>query len=77
MGERQVYYDHRFCAEQQPSRYMSIILDGMSQSHTNLPWLANLKSFSTLLPQHLQGVIEHGQELVIYRFCHSLFSSML
>jgi len=36
-AERRAYYANCLKAEQQPRRYMSLILDGMDQSKTNLP----------------------------------------
>lgn len=47
-----------------PHNCMSIISDGMQQAHSDLPWLCNLKQFPQSLPQHLQGMIEHGEEFV-------------
>ncbi len=35
--ERQVYYHHRDKARRNPERYLSLILDGMDQSKTNIP----------------------------------------
>jgi len=37
MAERRAYYANCLKAEQQPRRYLSLILDGMDQSKTNLP----------------------------------------
>ncbi len=58
------YYSKINMAVQDPENYMSIISDGMAQGHTELPWMANLKQFPQTLPQHLQGIIEHGREFV-------------
>ena len=38
-AERRAYYANCLKAEQQPRRYLSLILDGMDQSKTNLPKL--------------------------------------
>lgn len=64
MAERQAYYMKSYQAIIDPDLYMSIILDGMSQNHTKLPWFANQKDFPACLQMHLQGIIEHGQEFV-------------
>ena len=36
-AERRAYYANCLKAEQEPKRYLSLILDGMDQSKTNLP----------------------------------------
>jgi hypothetical protein len=62
--KRRVCYDKIQRSLREPGRYiMRIILDGMPQNHTSLPYLANnMKQFPHLLPMHLQGLIEHGQK---------------
>jgi hypothetical protein len=72
MGERQTYYDRVALARFQPSNYMSIILDGMNQNHSKIPYQANLKQFEPGLVQHLQGILEHGRKLTIYRSFHNV-----
>lgn len=67
MNERLSYYRKRNQAYSQPSRYLSIIVDGMAQNHCQLPWCGNLKTFNETLTQHLQGVLAHGRFLTIYR----------
>ncbi len=64
MSERKTYYQKQILAIMQPDVYMSVILDGMAQSHSALPWLSNQKDFPQRLKMHLQGVIEHGQNFV-------------
>jgi hypothetical protein len=55
-------------AETEPEKYMSIIIDGMAQNHTQLPYLANVKDFGDKkLDMHLEGVIEHGHSFTMYR----------
>lgn len=44
----------------------------MSQSHTVIPWLANLAQFPYSLNHHLQGLISHGDVFVIYRTFHNV-----
>jgi hypothetical protein len=72
MGERVMYYSRRNDAILTPSLFMSIIADGMQQSHCLLPWLANLYQYSPYLPQHLQGVINHGHQIIVYRTFHNV-----
>jgi hypothetical protein len=73
MGERIKYSDRREEAKQFPQKSLSIISDGMAQSHCILPYLGNLASFGTdALAQHLQGVLAHGRGLSIYRTFHTI-----
>ena len=43
----------------EPQNYISMITDGMAQSHCVLPWLKNLSSLKTLT-QHIQGWEENN-----------------
>ena len=72
MMERQAYYQNVRRSIEDPDNYMSIILDGMSQNHTVLPYIANMKQFPSPLAMHLQGVIEHGQTFTMYRTYENL-----
>jgi|LauGreStaDraftv2_3_1035109.scaffolds.fasta_scaffold172554_1 hypothetical protein len=36
--QRQQYYSNRRLAEVEPEKYMSVIIDGMQQSHSELPY---------------------------------------
>ena len=54
MGERSVYYKKVFDAMTDPLNFFSAIFDGMSQSHTQLPWLSNLKALTAYFGLHLQ-----------------------
>lgn len=57
----------------EPQSYLSIITDGMAQSHCQLPWLGNLSSFNkSCLPQHIQGVMMHGRKILLFRTFHNL-----
>ncbi len=68
MAERKEYYRRCALAETDPDKYMSIIIDGMAQNHTQLPYLANVKDFGDKkLDMHLEGVIEHGYSFTMYR----------
>lgn len=64
MAERRIYYQKIVKAVLEPESYMSAIVDGMAENHTELPYLGNLKQSPKRLPMHLQGVLEHGEEFV-------------
>ena len=72
MSERKSYYERLWLAITEPQNYMSIIIDGMAQTHTRIPWSANIKEFPTNINQHLQGIIEHGQGFTMYRTFNNL-----
>ena len=55
-----------------PDMYMSIIMDGMAQIHSELPYMGNTANFSTKLTQHLQGILEHGYGDHVYRSFENL-----
>jgi hypothetical protein len=65
MGERTVYYEHSRLAIDSPSRYMSMISDGMAQNHCELPYFSN--QYANRIGQHLQGILSHGRCMTIYR----------
>lgn len=67
MGERLDYYERRQEAIDNPEGVVSMILDGMSQNHTVLPWLGNLKMFDKHIQQHVIGVLTHGHDVRLYR----------
>ena len=67
MSERLMYAGRRHEANVDPRRFHSTISDGMAQSHCILPWLANITTFGATLPQHLQGILNHGRCFTIYR----------
>jgi hypothetical protein len=46
---------------------MSIIIDGMDQSHCSVPYKGMQNSFSKPLTQHITGIKEHGHGVTIYR----------
>jgi hypothetical protein len=72
MNERRVYYDKIMQALEFPDRFMSIIIDGMSQHRTQIPYIANLKQFDFPLRTHIVGVIEHGQNFVGFNSVYDL-----
>ena len=59
--QRLAYYQRRVLAQDHPEMYMSIILDGMQQNHTKIPYYANQKTASSVVTHHLQGAKVHGQ----------------
>lgn len=72
MGERWEYYDRRMEALNNPDEVMSIIADGMAQSHTSLPYYGNLNQNVATVKQKLQGVLDHGrQRLNLWLCMHS------
>ncbi len=75
MGERLEYYKRRNNALMMPSSYLSLIADGMQQSHCILPWQGHLNTFSNSLSQHLQGVLMHGRSIEIFRTFHNLVNN--
>lgn len=58
MLERQAYQSRKLLAEKNPEQYMSIVIDGMDQSHSRFPHLPP-KEFKDPLSMHVQGVLEH------------------
>ena len=62
-NERRKYHLHHYKAQQTPSKYLTVILDGMDQSKTDVPNLQRIcKSTANLqkLRTHLVGVIMHS-----------------
>ena len=41
-------------------KVLSMIIDGMDQSHSNIPNLGNSQTFPEVLKQHITGVLVHG-----------------
>lgn len=58
----------------EPQNYISMITDGMAQSHCVLPWLKNLSSLKPLT-QHIQGSLIHGRKTIFYRTFHNISNS--
>lgn len=65
--EKLLYYDRCHLAAGQPLKAVSMISDGMNKNHSKVPWYGNLCEFPYPLNMHIQCVIEHGQETVMYR----------
>jgi hypothetical protein len=74
MNERTLYYARRWKGIYQPKKFLSIITDGMAQSHCQLPYYANVEQAENL-PQHLQGVMAHGRFINIYRTFHNTYTA--
>jgi len=74
MNERMKYAERRQLAYKLPNSFLSIIIDGMAQNHCKLPWYNNLKDTDNALPQHLQGVLNHGRSFTIFRTFHNVRS---
>ena len=72
--EQNCYYAHREKARSDPEKYLTIILDGMDQNKTNLPYLVRLpKSLQNLqrLRTHLTGALVHTRSphgKIVYAF---------
>lgn len=52
-AERDHYYGNQLKAEQEPQRFLSIIIDGMDQAKTNIPHVINMSKvgWKTMLIQ--------------------------
>lgn len=74
MGERLSYLEKTQLAIQMPSLHLSLVSDGMAQSHCILPWLGNLAQTAGIA-QHIQGVLLHGRGQTLYRTFHNLGNS--
>ena len=72
MGERMTYGTRRDRAIAEPSKYLSVISDGMAQNHCQLPHLGNQDTWTELFPQHLQGMLMHGRGMRMYRTFHTV-----
>ncbi|CAH3184920.1 unnamed protein product [Porites lobata] len=62
MAERRAYYGNCLKAELCPKKFLSLIIDGMDQSKTNLPRANCLSNDETyhFLRTHVTGAISHG-----------------
>lgn len=67
MGERKSYAERRRLAQTRPELYLSTIADGMAQLHCLLPYFANKMQINGHYKQHIQAVLNHGRNLVLYR----------
>lgn len=63
---------HRHKAEKYPTKYLSIIIDGMDQSKTNIPHIISnpkVLAGSHTLETHVTGVRAHGQFTIMAIDC--------
>ena len=72
MGERMTYANRRDRAIAEPSKYLSLVSDGMAQNHCQLPYLGNQDCWDKYFPQHLQGILLHGRRMRMYRTFHTI-----
>ena len=72
MSERIEYGKRRNEAIESKESFLSLISDGMSQGHCELPYLQNLTTFNKKLTQHLQGILLHGRGMIVYRTFHNV-----
>ncbi|XP_062608883.1 uncharacterized protein LOC134270664 [Saccostrea cucullata] len=70
MRERRYYYSKREKAKNAPKKHMSLIIDAMDQSKTNIPHFTGRMQKgidpTALLKTHIQGVINHGKGTYTY-----------
>ena len=67
MKDRSLYDARRGFAAKKPKEALSLITDGMQQTHCELPYSANRYPHSNKLKQHLQGITCHGRRTKMYR----------
>ena len=68
MADRNLYQQRKKQCELYPQLYMSVITDGMQQSHCELPYSGNkVPTGVNKLKQHLQGVTTHFRRTRMYR----------
>lgn len=61
--EREKYAKHRHKSEKNPSRYLSIIIDGMDQEKTSIPHIISnpkVMAGAATLETHVTGAKAHG-----------------
>ncbi len=84
-NERGKYTKHRRKAENQPSKYISIIIDGMDQDKTNIPHIISNPKVSAInkalyfnisvlgnfrLETHVTGIRAHGRKALMAIDCN-------
>ena len=69
MQERVLYGLRRQEAGQIENRHevLSMIMDGMQQAHSEIPWFGNRMQANHKIKQHLQGVTLHHHRKYMYR----------
>ena len=67
MSDRLLYGDRKKQSQLYPSQYLSLITDGMQQTHCELPYSGNAVPHPNKVKQHLQGVTSHYRRTKMYR----------
>ena len=70
--EREKYAKHRNKAQKYPSKYLSVIIDGMDQEKTSLPHIISNPSSmagSYMLETHVTGIRTHGRSTMMAIDC--------
>lgn len=73
--EREKYAKHRRKAQKYPELYLSMIIDGMDQSKTDLPHIITnpkLLAGCHTLSTHVTGIKVHGRDTYMYIDCGML-----
>jgi hypothetical protein len=60
MIEREQYKRRVMHALENPTKVLSMIIDGMDQNHSKCPFLGTQTQNAHALKQHIQGVLVHG-----------------
>ena len=66
--QRSAYQRNRQLAYEASSLYMSLIIDGMSQDHCAIPYLAGKAHDNDVMKQKIIGAKQHGFSRSLYRF---------
>jgi hypothetical protein len=74
MGERIEYSKRRTQAHNFGTTFLSMITDGMAQTHCELPHFGQIASTSSKFSQHLQGVLLHGRGMIVYRTFNTIIN---
>ena len=64
MSDRLLYGERKKQSQLYPGQYLSLITDGMQQTHCELPYSGNKVQHSNKVKQHLQGVYPHSHNLL-------------
>lgn len=65
--ERKAFLGRKNRAIRNKHRIMSLVVDGMDQSHSQLPYPGPSEKFVGAINQHLTGVLMHGYGVKLYR----------
>ena len=67
MSDRLLYGERKKQSQLYPTVYLSLITDGMQQTHCELPYSGNTVQHANKVKQHLQGVTSHFRRTKMYR----------